>query len=53
MIDRDNLPNDISALKGIIYQLLDVIEDQRRQIADLTHKVEQLTHQVQTLKRHR
>ena len=41
MIDRHHLPNDVSALKGIIYQLLDVIEEQRRQITVLTHKVEE------------
>ena len=53
MIDRHNLPDDIPALKGIIFQLLDVIEEQRRQIADLKHQVECLTHQVQALQRHR
>lgn len=60
MIDRENLPDDVPALKSIIYQLLDVVAEQKLIIAALNKKVEeqdkrigQLTHQVNTLLRHR
>ncbi len=48
-IDRDNLPDEVPALKSIIYHLLDIIdaqkkiiEEQRQQIAHLTARVESL-----------
>lgn len=46
LIDREQLPDDIPALKGIIFHLRDVIEEQRRQIERLTHRVETLERQL-------
>jgi hypothetical protein len=33
-IDRHNLPNDVDALKAIILQLLDIIDQQQRTIEE-------------------
>jgi transposase len=59
-VDRHNLPNDVDALKAIILQLLDIIdqqqrtmEEQQRIIHEQGQQIERLTHQVQALQRHR
>ena len=67
MIAHENLPNDTVELKGLVYQLLDVVEQQKLLIAnqneriealflkneEQAQKIDQLTHQVNSLKRHR
>jgi len=40
MITREQLPNDTFELKGIVCQLLDVVEEQRTLIANLNQRVE-------------
>jgi len=59
MIVRENLPNDTVELKGLVYQLLDVVEQQKLLIANQNERIEaqsqridQLTDQVNALKRH-
>ena len=59
MIARENLPNDTVELKGLVYQLLDVVEQQKLLIANQNERIEaqsqridQLTDQVNALKRH-
>lgn len=37
---REELPNDTVELKGLVYQLLDVVEDQKKLIANLNERVE-------------
>jgi septal ring factor EnvC (AmiA/AmiB activator) len=67
MIAREELPNDTVELKGLVCQLLDVVEEQKKLIANLNERVEiqvqkieeqsqridQLTDQVNSLKRYR
>lgn len=66
MIARENLPNDTIELKGLVCQLLDVVEQQKLLIANQNERIEtlflkneaqsqridQLTDQVNALKRH-
>ena len=40
MIAREELPNDTVELKGLVYQLLDVVEEQKKLIANLNDRVE-------------
>ena len=37
---REELPNDTVELKGLVYQLLDVVEEQKKLIANLNERVE-------------
>lgn len=67
MVAREQLPDNKNELKGIIYQLIDVVEEQKRLIANQNERIEaqflkieeqsqridQLTEQVNALKRHR
>lgn len=45
-LDRHALPTDVKTLHEIIWQLLDVIEEQRQQIACLTERVQSLERQL-------
>ncbi len=40
MITREQLPNDTFELKGLVCQLLDIVEEQRTLIANLNQRVE-------------
>ncbi len=40
MITSESLPNDTVELKGIIYQLIDVVEEQKRLIANQNERIE-------------
>jgi len=40
MLDRDKLPDNNTELKGIIYNLLDVLEEQKRLIANQNERIE-------------
>ncbi|MBX9621580.1 MAG: hypothetical protein K2X28_06100 [Alphaproteobacteria bacterium] len=40
MIARENLPNDTVELKGLVYQLLDVVEQQKLLIANQNERME-------------
>jgi len=42
MIARENLPNDTVELKGLVYQLLDVVEQQKLLIANQNERIETL-----------
>lgn len=42
MIVRENLPNDTVELKGLVYQLLDVVEQQKLLIANQNERIETL-----------
>jgi len=42
MIARENLPNDTVELKGLVYQLLDVVEQQKFLIANQNERIETL-----------
>ncbi|MBX9621526.1 MAG: transposase [Alphaproteobacteria bacterium] len=42
MIARENLPNDTVELKGLVYQLLDVVEQQKLLIANQNERIENL-----------
>ena len=42
MIVRENLPNDTVELKGLVYQLLDVVEQQKLLIANQNKRIETL-----------
>ena len=45
-LDRHALPRDVNTLHQIIWQLLDVVEEQRQQIACLTERVQGLERQL-------
>ncbi len=40
MITQEQLPNNKDELKGIIYQLIDVVEEQKRLIANQNERIE-------------
>ena len=40
MLDRDKLPDDSTELKGIVYNLLDVLEEQKRLIANQNERID-------------
>jgi hypothetical protein len=67
MIEKDTLPQETDELKGMIYRLIDVVEEQKKIIANQNERIEtqslkieeqaqridELTSQISALKRHR